>query len=198
MFWDGPYGPQDPRVFFDAEFYPYAFNPEVGSVGVPVEASVRVLLSVQELGFPEFVDWEDGDGQHFWRQVPSAAWQHHKYMSYGDPDHRIAGAVRVVGREVWVDGLVGGCGGVGGWVCQTSWRMTNAHTHIHAYTHTHIHTHTRDLQSAHKNAYLRTRTHSLTLCLTHEYILQRMGETIHTHTLQFSHTLTHRQIADQL
>ena len=37
----GPYGPQDPRVFFDADFYPFAFNPELGSVGVPVSSSLR-------------------------------------------------------------------------------------------------------------------------------------------------------------
>jgi hypothetical protein len=72
MFWDGPYGPQDPRVFFDADFYPFAFNPEVGSVGIPVEATLRAALPGPLSAIPDFVHVKNAKGQvsHVYGQTP--------------------------------------------------------------------------------------------------------------------------------
>ena len=63
-FSDGPYGIQNPEDFFRPGYYRYAFNPEVGSVGVPVaETLQRIFDREDEQQPPGFVQLEDGDYQ---------------------------------------------------------------------------------------------------------------------------------------
>jgi mannosylglycoprotein endo-beta-mannosidase len=97
QFWDGPYGPQDPRVFFDPDFYPFAFNPEVGSVGLPVEATIRRALPGTLSAIPDFVCVTNAAGELVVEERPSAAYQHHCYMSYGDPAGGVSNQIAVYG-----------------------------------------------------------------------------------------------------
>ena len=58
---DGPYGIQDEASFFSADFYPYGFNPECGSVGVPCAESIRSMFTTPENQKPpQFVKNADG------------------------------------------------------------------------------------------------------------------------------------------
>ena len=75
MFWDGPYGPQDPRVFFDPAFYPFAFNPEVGSVGMPEVETMRLALPGSLSVIPEFVEIYNSRGQKMIDEVVSEVYQ---------------------------------------------------------------------------------------------------------------------------
>ena len=43
-FSDGPYEIQNPEAFFKNDFYSYGFNPEVGSVGIPVADTIRATM----------------------------------------------------------------------------------------------------------------------------------------------------------
>ena len=43
-FSDGPYGIQNADDFFRRGYYPYAFNPEIGSVGVPVAETLTCIF----------------------------------------------------------------------------------------------------------------------------------------------------------
>ena len=81
-FSDGPYGIQSLSAFFQDSFYPYGFNPEVGSVGVPEAAGIRRTFPEggAALEPPEFRRTPAGGLE----DVPSAAWDHHKYISYMD------------------------------------------------------------------------------------------------------------------
>ena len=97
QFWDGPYGPQDPRVFFDPDFYPFAFNPEVGSVGMPVEETLRRALPGTLSAIPDFVCVTNAAGELVVEERPSAAYEHHCYMSYGDPAGGVSNQIAVYG-----------------------------------------------------------------------------------------------------
>ena len=50
-FSDGPYGCQSPATFFDPAFYPYAFNPEVGTP-FPAVIVICTLLQPQQYHKP--------------------------------------------------------------------------------------------------------------------------------------------------
>lgn len=75
-FSDGPYGIQEPSAFFRPDFYPHAFNPEVGSVGVPVAESVLATFPDPEHARPPRFEARAG------QEVPNAAWQRHCYLPY--------------------------------------------------------------------------------------------------------------------
>lgn len=61
-FSDGPYGIQNPEDFFQPGYYPYAFNPEVGSVGVPVAETLQTMFDTeQDLQPPRFAALASGD-----------------------------------------------------------------------------------------------------------------------------------------
>ena len=63
-FSDGPYGIQNPEDFFRPGYYPYAFNPEVGSVGVPVAETLRYIFpDPEEHRPPSFTQLPDDDWQ---------------------------------------------------------------------------------------------------------------------------------------
>ena len=66
---DGPYGIQNPLVFFNTTSYP--FNPELGSVGMPNVETMRKIMEEKDLTLP-------GDR----RENPT--WTYHKYIGYGN------------------------------------------------------------------------------------------------------------------
>nr|Q5H7P5.4 RecName: Full=Mannosylglycoprotein endo-beta-mannosidase; Short=Endo-beta-mannosidase; Contains: RecName: Full=Mannosylglycoprotein endo-beta-mannosidase 31 kDa subunit; Contains: RecName: Full=Mannosylglycoprotein endo-beta-mannosidase 28 kDa subunit; Contains: RecName: Full=Mannosylglycoprotein endo-beta-mannosidase 42 kDa subunit [Lilium longiflorum]BAD89079.2 endo-beta-mannosidase [Lilium longiflorum] len=80
-FTDGPYEIQNPEDFFKDDFYSYGFNPEVGSVGVPVAATIRATMPPEGWQIPLFKRLSDG----FIEEVPNPIWEYHKYISYSKP-----------------------------------------------------------------------------------------------------------------
>ena len=77
---DGPYEIQYPESFFKADFYKYGFNPEVGSVGMPVAATIRATMPPEGWKIPLF---KLSDG--YIEEVPNPIWDYHKYIPYSKP-----------------------------------------------------------------------------------------------------------------
>ena len=80
-FTDGPYEIQYPESFFKNSFYKYGFNPEVGSVGVPVAATIRATMPPEGWSIPIFKKGIDG----YIEEVPNPIWDYHKYIPYSKP-----------------------------------------------------------------------------------------------------------------
>lgn len=80
-FSDGPYEIQYPEDFFKDNFYRYGFNPEVGSVGMPVAATIRATMPPEGWHIPLFRKGEDG----YVEEVPNPIWTYHKYIPYSKP-----------------------------------------------------------------------------------------------------------------
>jgi mannosylglycoprotein endo-beta-mannosidase len=81
-FTDGPYEIQYPESFFKDSFYKYGFNPEVGSVGVPVAATIRATMPPEGWIIPIFKKRIDG----YIEEVPNPIWDYHKYIPYSKPE----------------------------------------------------------------------------------------------------------------
>ena len=80
-FSDGPYEIQNPEDFFKDDFYQYGFNPEVGSVGMPVAATIRVTMPPEAWEIPLFQKLPSG----YIKEVPNPVWDYHKYIAYSKP-----------------------------------------------------------------------------------------------------------------
>ncbi|KAM7473749.1 hypothetical protein LguiB_020992 [Lonicera macranthoides] len=80
-FTDGPYEIQNPESFFSNDFYAYGFNPEVGSVGMPVAATIRATMPQEGWKIPLFKMLSDG----YVEEVPNPIWEYHKYIPYSKP-----------------------------------------------------------------------------------------------------------------
>lgn len=80
-FTDGPYEIQYPADFFKDSFYQYGFNPEVGSVGMPVAATIRATMPPEGWQIPVFKQGSDG----YIEEVPNPIWKYHKYIPYSKP-----------------------------------------------------------------------------------------------------------------
>ncbi|KAK4803583.1 hypothetical protein SAY86_003400 [Trapa natans] len=80
-FTDGPYEIQYPESFFKDDFYNYGFNPEVGSVGMPVAATIRATMPPEGWQIPLFKKLPDG----YTEEVPNPIWTYHKYIPYSKP-----------------------------------------------------------------------------------------------------------------
>lgn len=80
-FTDGPYEIQNPEDFFKDNFYKYGFNPEVGSVGVPVAATIRATMPKDGWQIPLFKKLSNG----YIQEVPNPIWDYHKYIPYSKP-----------------------------------------------------------------------------------------------------------------
>nr|CAB3461596.1 unnamed protein product [Digitaria exilis] len=80
-FTDGPYEIQYPESFFKDSFYKYGFNPEVGSVGVPVAATIRATMPPEGWTIPIFKKRIDG----YTQEVPNPIWDYHKFIPYSKP-----------------------------------------------------------------------------------------------------------------
>ncbi|KAJ3688025.1 hypothetical protein LUZ61_017189 [Rhynchospora tenuis] len=79
-FTDGPYEIQNPEDFFKDSFYKYGFNPEVGSVGVPVAATIRATMPPEGWSIPIF---KKSNG--YVEETPNPIWEYHKYIPYSKP-----------------------------------------------------------------------------------------------------------------
>ncbi|CAI5468083.1 unnamed protein product [Closterium sp. Yama58-4] len=78
---DGPYGIQNPEDFFCPDYYPYAFNPEIGSVGVPEAESLREFFPESDWSPPVFGRaWEECGGECV--EEESDGWKVHTYIPY--------------------------------------------------------------------------------------------------------------------
>jgi len=76
---DGPYGIQNESDFWSDSFYPYGFNPELGSVGVPCAESIRTMFTKPgDQNPPKFVKNADGTVT----EVVPKSWEFHKYITY--------------------------------------------------------------------------------------------------------------------
>lgn len=80
-FTDGPYAIQNPEDFFKDDYYKYGFNPEVGSVGIPVAATIRATMPPEGWEIPVFSKQPDG----YIKEIPNPIWEYHKYITYSDP-----------------------------------------------------------------------------------------------------------------
>ncbi|GMP40297.1 hypothetical protein CsSME_00010794 [Camellia sinensis var. sinensis] len=80
-FTDGPYEIQYPESFFKDDFYEHGFNPEVGSVGMPVAATIRATMPPEGWQIPLFNKLPDG----YVQEVPNPIWEYHKYIPYSKP-----------------------------------------------------------------------------------------------------------------
>ncbi|XP_010674750.1 mannosylglycoprotein endo-beta-mannosidase isoform X2 [Beta vulgaris subsp. vulgaris] len=80
-FTDGPYEIQNPENFFKDNYYKYGFNPEVGSVGMPVAATIRATMPKEGWQIPLFKTLDNG----YVEEVPNAIWEYHKYIPYSKP-----------------------------------------------------------------------------------------------------------------
>ncbi|KAL8477998.1 hypothetical protein ACS0TY_030048 [Phlomoides rotata] len=80
-FTDGPYEIQYPENFFKDEFYEYGFNPEVGSVGMPVAATIRATMPQEGWQIPLFKTLPNG----YVEEVPNPIWDYHTYIPYSKP-----------------------------------------------------------------------------------------------------------------
>ncbi|KAL7120096.1 hypothetical protein ACP275_02G102300 [Erythranthe tilingii] len=77
----GPYEIQNPEDFFKDDFYKYGFNPEVGSVGMPVADTVRATIPKQGWNIPLFKELSNG----YVHEVPNPIWKYHKYIPHSKP-----------------------------------------------------------------------------------------------------------------
>ncbi|KAK9083934.1 hypothetical protein Scep_030405 [Stephania cephalantha] len=77
-FTDGPYEIQNPEDFFKDDFYSYGFNPEVGSVGMPVAATIRATMPPEGWTIP--IVRKLSNSQIV--EVPNPLWKYHKYIAY--------------------------------------------------------------------------------------------------------------------
>ncbi|PON76406.1 Mannosylglycoprotein endo-beta-mannosidase [Parasponia andersonii] len=80
-FTDGPYEIQYPEDFFKDDYYKYGFNPEVGSVGIPVAATIRATMPPEGWQIPLFKKVSNG----YIEEVPNPIWEYHKYIPYSKP-----------------------------------------------------------------------------------------------------------------
>uniref|UniRef100_A0A803KP71 Beta-mannosidase n=1 Tax=Chenopodium quinoa TaxID=63459 RepID=A0A803KP71_CHEQI len=80
-FTDGPYEIQNPEDFFKDNYYNYGFNPEVGSVGMPVAATIRATMPKEGWQIPLFKKLDSG----YVEEVPNQIWDYHKYIPYSKP-----------------------------------------------------------------------------------------------------------------
>ncbi|XVE63002.1 hypothetical protein DITRI_Ditri06bG0164900 [Diplodiscus trichospermus] len=80
-FTDGPYEIQNPEDFFKDDYYEYGFNPEVGSVGMPVAATIRATMPPEGWQIPLFKKLPNG----YTEEVPNPVWEYHKYIPYSKP-----------------------------------------------------------------------------------------------------------------
>ncbi|CAN8311694.1 unnamed protein product [Cochlearia groenlandica] len=80
-FTDGPYEIQYPEDFFKDTYYKFGFNPEIGSVGMPVADTIRATMPPEGWEIPLFKKGLDG----FVEEVPNRMWDYHKYIPYSKP-----------------------------------------------------------------------------------------------------------------
>ncbi|CAN0914250.1 Mannosylglycoprotein endo-beta-mannosidase [Linum grandiflorum] len=98
-FTDGPYEIQYPESFFKDDFYKYGFNPEVGSVGMPVAATIRATMPPEGWQIPLFNKQADG----YVEEVPNPIWNYHKYIHYSKPSNKVHDQILLYGLPTDLD-----------------------------------------------------------------------------------------------
>lgn len=96
---DGPYNIQNPEDFFKDDFYAYGFNPEVGSIGMPVAATIRATMPPEGWELPLFKTGSDG----YVQEVPNPIWEYHKYLPYSNPDKKVHDQILLYGTPKDLD-----------------------------------------------------------------------------------------------
>ena len=97
-FSDGPYEIQYPENFFKDDFYKYGFNPEVGSVGMPVAATIRATMPSEGWEIPLVKKLPAG----YVEEVPNPIWDYHKYIPYSKP-HKVQSQIELYGSPKDLD-----------------------------------------------------------------------------------------------
>ncbi|XP_020264142.1 mannosylglycoprotein endo-beta-mannosidase isoform X2 [Asparagus officinalis] len=98
-FTDGPYTIQNPADFFKDDFYKYGFNPEVGSVGMPVAATIRATMPPEGWKIPVFSKQPDG----YIKEIPNPIWEYHKYIPYAEPEKKVHDQILLYGQPKNLD-----------------------------------------------------------------------------------------------
>lgn len=98
-FTDGPYNIQNPEDFFKDSFYAYGFNPEVGSVGMPVAATMKATMPPEAWQIPQFIRQEDG----YIAELPNSTWEYHKYIPYSNPTGKVQDQIVLYGEPADLD-----------------------------------------------------------------------------------------------
>ena len=98
-FSDGPYEIQEPENFFSDSFYQYGFNPEVGSVGMPVAETIRATMSPEGWKIPLFKALSDG----YVEEIPNPIWVYHKYIPYSNPGKKVRDQILLYGNPSDLD-----------------------------------------------------------------------------------------------
>lgn len=98
-FTDGPYEIQNPENFFKNDFYKYGFNPEVGSVGMPVADTIRATMPPEGWKIPLFRKVSGG----YTEEVPNPIWEYHKYIPYSKPQKFVPDQIQLYGTPEDLD-----------------------------------------------------------------------------------------------
>ncbi|KAL3538103.1 hypothetical protein ACH5RR_001469 [Cinchona calisaya] len=98
-FTDGPYEIQNPEDFFKEDYYKYGFNPEVGSVGMPVAATIRATMPPEGWEIPLFKKLPNG----YVQEVANSIWEYHKYMPYSKPEKKVHDQILLYGTPKDLD-----------------------------------------------------------------------------------------------
>lgn len=98
-FTDGPYEIQNPENFFRNDFYNYGFNPEVGSVGMPVADTIRATMPPEGWQIPLFKKLPNG----YTEEVPNPIWEYHKYIPYSKPEKSVNDQIEIYGTAQDLD-----------------------------------------------------------------------------------------------
>ncbi|CDP15511.1 unnamed protein product [Coffea canephora] len=98
-FTDGPYEIQNPEDFFKEDYYEYGFNPEVGSVGMPVAATIRATMPPEGWDIPLFIKLPDG----YVQEAANPIWEYHKYIPYSKPEKKVHDQILLYGTPKDLD-----------------------------------------------------------------------------------------------
>jgi mannosylglycoprotein endo-beta-mannosidase len=93
LFRDGPYEIQVPEKFFDKDYYEYAFNPEIGNVGVPKAETIRATMPPEAWDPPALLH-----GEH-----ANLTWDYHKYIPYANAQKLVPGQIEAFGEYNGLD-----------------------------------------------------------------------------------------------
>ncbi|KAG0622089.1 hypothetical protein M758_3G071400 [Ceratodon purpureus] len=93
LFRDGPYEIQVPEKYFDKDYYAYAFNPEIGNVGVPKAETIRATFPPEAWDPPATLN-----GEH-----PNLTWDYHKYIPYANAQKLVPGQIEAFGEYNGLD-----------------------------------------------------------------------------------------------
>ncbi len=95
---DGNYGILDPKLFFGTNVNPYAFNPEYGSVGMPVVESLRRFMPESDLADLDHILVNQNGFKDLNR-----SWYHHQYRPFFSGTDTTADQILIYGRPTTIE-----------------------------------------------------------------------------------------------